>query len=92
MKRERREMVGDLPPRKRTKKSIAHNKTKTQYVKLGNQLLERSKEFASKATAVVSQPNNGIPSLSDIRMQGRKVQDKEVLKTQLAQERKTHQN
>ena len=90
MKQERRESAMDAMPEPPTKKyrRVKHNHSKVQQRLLGTQLLERGKEFAESAKALLAVPGHGIPTVTEICIAGRCVQDKENVKAHVAAENK----
>ena len=78
------------PPAKRSK-GISHNKTKVQQAKVSNQLLIRAAEFDQKTHLLLAESNHGIPSLTEIKLNGRRVQDNANLASQIATERQVQQ-
>ena len=90
MKQERRETAMDTMPEPPTKKyrRVKHNHTKVQQRQLGAQLLERGKEFAESAKSLLAVPGHGIPTVTEIYIAGRCVQDKENVKAHVAAENK----
>ena len=79
------------PPAKRSK-GISHNKTKVQQAKVSNQLLIRAAEFDQKTRLLLAESNHGIPSLTEIKLNGRRVQDKANLASQIAAEKASAAN
>ena len=87
MKRESRDLLSGRqegqPPKKKLK-SLDHNKTKPQIVMLSEQLLEGASKWKGGSESILSQPNNGgIPTISQIKLSGRRVQDKKNIQAQL---------
>ena len=87
MRRERRDLLSGRqegqPPKKKLK-SLDHNKTKPQIVMLSEQLLEGASKWKGGSESILSQPNNGgIPTIKQIQLSGRRVQDKKNIQAQL---------
>ena len=68
----------DQPPQKK-RKTTEYNKTKEQYVKLSEELLEKLDAWLPKADSLLARPGHGIPTVSDIKLAGRRDQDKNNL-------------
>ena len=90
MKRDRKEVgfdaLGGDRPKKRYK-GVDPNKTKVQNSLLSKQLVERLTTFCESAKTLLSEPGHGIPTVTEIRTLGRRVQDKANLKAQMAAEK-----
>eukprot|EP00956_Cyclotella_meneghiniana_P026852 scaffold59070_cov82-Cyclotella_meneghiniana.AAC.2 len=76
------------PPAKRRKKARDHNKTLLQVLMIGEQLDEKLTSWMAEAKALLSEPGNGVPSITTIRDEGRRVQDKNNLSKQMEAEKK----
>lgn len=76
------------PPAKKRKKARDHNKTMSQVLMIGHQLDEKLTSWLVEAKALLAEPDNGIPSITDIMVKGRRVQDKNNLKKQMDAEKK----
>lgn len=68
---------------KRQKVSNTHNNTKDQLTMISEQLTEYLPRWSKEANELLRKPNHGIPSLTDIKKRGRRVQDKKNIATQL---------
>ncbi len=44
--------------------------------------------WAAEAEALLAEPNNGIPTITEIKLRGRRVQDTRKLSIQMEEERK----
>ena len=84
MKDERRNMETDTDEyRNKHKKAAKHSSTKPQLICLSEKIYER----ASKATASSDTVDDDkIPSITDIKLRGRRAMDKENLKNQMMEE------
>ena len=86
LKQEQREI--SAVDRSKRKKGVDHNKTKSQQQKLSEQLSNKVIEWEAMAISLLSRPNHGIPSVREVNYKGRRVQDKNNLKEQIATEKK----
>ena len=65
------------------KRRLDHNATKGQANHLSRQLVEWSALWARKARTVLSRPGHGIPTVTEIKLAGRRAQDKEKVEAQV---------
>ena len=72
-------------PRKKSQ-AVKHNRTKTQFHRMREQILEGCESFVKDAKRLLAEPNHGVPSVTEIKMAGMRVQDRENFKEQLAAE------
>jgi len=82
MKYERRCMALDAMedcPHKKFQ-AVKYNQTKTQFHRMSEHMLEGCESFVEDSNKLLAEPNHGIPSVTEIKMAGRRVQDKENLK------------
>jgi hypothetical protein len=97
MKRKRRQLIIDRitepeAKRRRLRDGIDHNATKEQQQLVSVQLIEGIEKWESSARSLLAMPNNGVPTISEIRNMGRRVQDKKNLEVQVQQEKEKSNN
>jgi len=82
-KQERREKDLNSREAKRQKVSHKHDNTKDQLVMVSAQLTKYLPQWLKEAEELLQQPNHGIPSVTEIKNNGRRSQDKKNIAIQL---------
>jgi hypothetical protein len=76
------------PPPSKQKKTKHHNKTQKQIIWMGEQLEEHLNIFLDAASRLLSEPNHGIPTVTEIKRRGRRFLDNETFEMEKKAEKK----